>query len=130
PPGATPNLAPSASPCGSKADPPARYAHVVWIWMENHTYGQVIGAPDAPVVTSLGRQCGVATRYSEVGSPSLPNYLGATSGGTQGVADDADPAAHPLRVDNLFRQVRAAGGAERSYQEGMPGPCAVTPSGR
>jgi phospholipase C len=64
-----------------------------------------------------------------VGSPSLPNYLGATSGGTWGIGDDAAPAAHPLTVDNLFRQVRAAGHTERSYQEGMPGPCDLGSTG-
>lgn len=98
--------------------------------MENHSLGQVIGASDAPVATAYSRQCGTATRYSQVGSPSLPNYIAATSGATQGIVDDAGPASHPLTVDNLFRQVRTAGKEERSYQEAMPAPCSLTPSGR
>jgi hypothetical protein len=61
-----------------------------------------------------------------VGSPSLPNYIGATSGSTQGIADDADPAGHRVTVDNLFRQVRAAGGTERSFEESMPTNCVLT----
>jgi phospholipase C len=97
--------------------------------MENHIRGQVIDSPAAPYETSLAHQCGMATNYSVVGSPSLPNYLGATSGGTWGIVDDAGPAAHPLTVDNLFRQVRAAGRTERSYQEAMPGPCDQGTSG-
>jgi hypothetical protein len=64
-----------------------------------------------------------------VGSPSLPNYLGATSGSTQGIADDGDPSAHSFTVDNLFRQVRAAGGTERSFAESMPGPCSLVSAG-
>ena len=119
-----------AQPCGVGAGPPPVYDHVVWIWMENHTYSQVIDNGRAPYASSLAHQCGTVTRYSTVGSPSLPNYVGATSGSTQGITDDAAPSAHPVATDNLFRQVRAAGGTERSYEESMPGPCALASSGR
>ena len=77
--------------------------------MENHTVDQVIGSGDAPYETGLAAQCGTAADYAEVGSPSLPNYIGATSGDIQGIQDDASPSTHRLDVDNLFRQVRAAG---------------------
>jgi hypothetical protein len=63
-----------------------------------------------------------------VGQPSLPNYIAATSGDTQGVADNGSPSSHPLYVDNLFRQVRASGGTEHSYEESMPGNCALGPA--
>src|SRR5204863_4592311 len=62
---------------------------------------------------------------ASVGSPSLPNYIGATSGSTQGIADDDSPGSHSLTVDNLFRQVRNAGKTERSFQESMPANCAL-----
>ncbi len=97
--------------------------------MENHTWASVIGNPAAPYTSALARQCGTATDYVDVGSPSLPNYLGATSGSTQSVTDDADPSAQTFSVDNLFRQVRAAGGTERSFAESMPVPCAVVSEG-
>jgi hypothetical protein len=93
--------------------------------MENHDYGSVIGAPAAPYQTELAAQCGSATRYATVGSPSLPNYIGATAGATFGIHDDAPPSAHAITEDNLFRQVRASGGTERSYQESMPAPCST-----
>src|ERR1039458_6675190 len=108
------------SPCGTTSSPPARYQHVVWIWMENHSWSTVIGNAAAPYLSALAHECGTDTNYAAVGSPSLPNYLGATSGSTQGVSDDADPAAHTFAVDNLFRQVRTAGGTERSFVESMP----------
>lgn len=99
--------------------------------MENHRWSEVLGNPSAaPYEASLAGQCGTATSYADVGSPSLPNYLGATSGATHGIADDAAPPAHALNVDNLFRQVRAAGGTERSYQEGMTAPCQLASAGR
>jgi len=97
---------------------------VIWIWMENHSWQQVLGDPSAtPYESRLARTCATATRYSSVGSPSLPNYIGATSGDTHGINDDSGPASHPLSNDNLFRQVRASGGTERSFQESMGSPC-------
>jgi len=97
----------------------------VWIWMENHTWSSVIGSSAAPYVSALAHECGTDMDYAAVGSPSLPNYLGATSGSTQGVSDDGDPAAHSFAVDNLFRQVRVAGGTERSFVESMPSNCGL-----
>lgn len=97
--------------------------------MENHTIDQVIGNSEAPYETALAAQCGTATDYAEVGSPSLPNYIGATSGDIHGVHDDAAPSTHRLSVDNLFRQVRAAGGTEKSYQESMPANCVLDSQG-
>ena len=91
--------------------------------MENHSYGQVIGSSSAPYETALAHQFGTATHYASVGSPSLPNYIGATSGSSQGIADDAGPQTHALTVDNIFRQVRATGGTERSFEESMPVNC-------
>ncbi|MEN3314955.1 MAG: phosphatidylinositol-3-phosphatase, partial [Acidimicrobiaceae bacterium] len=120
----------AAPECGSASGPPPPvYEHVVWIFMENHTYGQVIGSPQAPFETALAHRCGTATHYASVGSPSLPNYIGATSGDPQGIHDDADPASHPLAVDNLFRQVRASGRRAISYEEAMPGPCTLSSKG-
>jgi hypothetical protein len=128
----TTSVAPTAPAiCGSVPAPPARYEHVIWIWMENHRWSQVLGAATAaPYETMLARRCASATNYAAVASPSLPNYLGATSGGTHGVADDASPPAHPLAVDNLFRQVRDGGGTERSYEEAMAAPCQLASAGR
>ncbi len=115
--------------CGTRPAPPPAYQHVVWIFMENHRYDQVIGNTEAPFETGLAHRCGTATHYASVASPSLPNYIGATSGDTHGIADDAGPVSHPLTADNLFRQVRASGRQARSYQEAMPGPCALDSNG-
>ena len=98
--------------------------------MENHSLGQVVGAPSAPYETRLAQQCGQATSYRSVGSPSLPNYIGATSGDTWGIRDDDPPAAHAIKADNLFRQVRASGRSAVSFQEAMVNSCALTSKGR
>lgn len=125
-PGATTTAA-----CGWAPVPPRLYQHVIWIWMENKTWDQVLGnASSSPYATSLANQCGTATHYSSVGRPSLPNYIGATSGSTQGISDDNSPSAHPITGDNLFRQVRASGGSERSYVEAMTSPCQLASGGQ
>ena len=78
-------------PCGhpSGAAPPS-YDHVIWIWMENKNLDAVLDSSSAPFLRSLAESFGTAVRYVDHGiHPSLPNYLAATSGGTQGVADDS-----------------------------------------
>lgn len=127
---AAPVAAPAATRlCGTGVAPPAVYDHVIWIWMENRSFDEVIGNADAPYETRLAKQCATAKRYADVGDPSLPNYIGATSGSTQGIHDDAEPADHRLEVDNLFRQVRERGLTEKSYLEGMSRNCQLVSDG-
>ena len=64
---------PSASrPCGTQTKP-ARYRHVIWIWMENHSSSAIIGSSQATYVNTLARECGLATSYHNITHPSLPN---------------------------------------------------------
>ncbi len=116
-------------PCAQRAVP-VHYRHVIWIWMENHRYSEVIGSSAAPYLTKLATQCGSATAEAVVGSPSLPNYIGATAGQTAGINDDDDPSSHPISANNIFRQVRSARGTARSYEESMPGRCRLTERGQ
>jgi hypothetical protein len=115
-----------AHPCGRTATAPAQYRHVIWLWMENHAWSSVIGTPAAPYQTSLVSACGALTAEGVVGAPSLPNYIGATAGQIFGIHDDAGPSSHPITADNLFRQVRTAGGTSKSYQEDMSSNCMLT----
>ncbi|MGZ4805683.1 MAG: alkaline phosphatase family protein [Ilumatobacteraceae bacterium] len=118
-------------PCGRPGTPPQSYDHVIWIWMENKDESAVSKSTTAPFLHGLAGSCGTAPHYVDHGiHPSLPNYLAATSGGTQGVADDNGPSAHPLQVDNIFRQVRAVGKTAKSYEEAMPANCALHPTSR
>lgn len=97
--------------------------------MENHQAGEVLGGPDAPFENQLKDRCGSSTTYESVGSPSLPNYIGATAGDTFGIHDDAAPSAHRLTADNIFRQARTAGLDSRSYQDAMDSPCQQSSTG-
>jgi phospholipase C len=115
-------------PCG-RGRAPAAWRHVLWIWLENESFDQVIGSRDAPYLTGLAHACGLATNYHAVAHPSLPNYIAATSGSTWGIADDDPPSAHPLAKPSIFAQVAAAGLSWRSYEESMPTNCDRASSG-
>jgi phospholipase C len=97
--------------------------------MENKSYDQIIGSSSAPYENQLASQCGLATSYYAVTHPSLPNYIAATSGGTQGITDDDPPASHPLSVPSIYSQLQAAGLTWRDYEESAPGNCPLTSSG-
>jgi hypothetical protein len=67
--------------CGTlKKHPKGGYQHVVWIWMENHNYDQIIGSSSAPYINDIATQCGVATNFHNLTHVSLGNYIGAVTG--------------------------------------------------
>jgi hypothetical protein len=125
----------SAAPpriCGTRAKPPATYAHVLWIWFENHSYDKVVGPPGskaaakAPYLNrTLIPACGLATNYHSLAHPSLPNYVAATSGSTQGIRSDCVPDKCPLSASSIFEQVPSW----RSYHESMPANCTPADAG-
>jgi phospholipase C len=126
---ATPHSASASGPCGTLATAPS-YRHVVWIWMENHSYNSIIGSSQAPYINSLARQCGLATNYHNISHPSLPNYVGATSGlgytDLQRFTPDCDPTPGCI---TYTRGIFGQGESWRAYQESMPSNCRGTDSG-
>jgi hypothetical protein len=112
----------AGSPCRGSATP--RWQHVVWVMMENRSFGSVIGSSAARYTNGLARSCGLATNYHALGHPSLPNYLALTSGSTHGVSNDGSPRQHPISGPSIFSQV-----SSRSLIESEPAPCAPHDSG-
>lgn len=110
----------AGGPCGTLATPPT-YRHVIWVWMENHSYGKIIGSASAPYLNGLARQCGLATNYHNISHPSLPNYLAATSGlpAWQLPSKDCGTTACGTTAPSIFGQ----GETWRAYQETMPSNC-------
>ena len=88
--------------------------------MENKPYGDVAGSSAAPYENRLAHACGLATNYHAVAHPSLPNYIAATSGGTQGIGDDGPPSAHPLGVASIYGQLDARGKTWRDTRRAPP----------
>jgi hypothetical protein len=112
-------------PCGRQSAPPPTYDHVVWVVLENHSYGDLIGRDTAPYLNELAASCGLATNAWGLTHPSLPNYLAMVSG-RSGVTRTCTPAQCPQRRTKLFDQVRAHGGSWRVLAESMPSDCRRT----
>jgi phospholipase C len=119
----------SRGACGRDRQPPRGYRHVIWIWLENQRYENVIGSRYAPYLNSLAAACGLATNYAGVAHPSLPNYIAATSGGTWGITDDAPPASHPLSVPSIYSVLEQSKLTWREYEEDAPGNCQQASAG-
>jgi len=119
----------ASRPCAGHAVP-HRYTHVIWIWMENHSFNTIIGVKEASYINSLAKKCGLATGYHNVTHPSLPNYAAATSGlGYSGIArfdSDCNPVKGCVTAaPSIFGQ----GETWRAYEDSMPSNCAKSDHG-
>ena len=111
--------------CGWAPVAPLRYQHVIWIWFENHSYGKIVGSPSAPYLNNtVATNCALATNFHNTSHPSLPNYLGATSGRTDGVTRDCNPNTCSSTSTSIFHQLEQAGKTWKGYAESMPRNCA------
>ncbi len=119
----------AASPCGTMKTAPA-YKHVIWIWFENHSHSDVIGSSSAPYFNSVASECGVATNYHNLTHPSLPNYVGATSGIAVSSLTPFLPDCSPSpQCSSSARSIFGQGETWRAYAESMPSHCAMSDSG-
>lgn len=98
-----------------------RPAHVVVVVFENKGNAQVVGAPDAPYLTSLAKIGAVFSNAHGIAHPSQPNYLALLSGATQSVTDDSCPQDLG-DAPNLARQLLDAGDSFTGYAEALPTP--------
>lgn len=95
-----------------------RPRHVVVVVMENHSYSDVIGNPQAPYLNSLARHGRSLTRMHAVTHPSEPNYLALFSGSTHGLTDDRCPVNY--RSGNLAQELLAKRLGFRAFSESLP----------
>ena len=129
---ATPLAGTAQGPCGT-AKAPGLYKHVIWIWMENRGYRDIIGnKAQAPYINALAAGCGLATDYHVTTHPSLPDYLAATSGLAQSdlpvlsYLDCGPSAVCGSSAASIFGQ----GETWKSYAESMPSNCDKSDSGQ
>jgi len=127
---ATTPAAAAAGPCGTVATPPT-YTHVIWILMENHSFGDIIGnTAQAPYINSVAAECGLATNYHNISHPSLPNYIAATSGlagrAIKGFDSDCSPSK---KCSTSAPSILGQGETWKAYQESMPANCDPANSG-
>jgi len=101
--------------------PTAARKHVFVIVLENTSYQLALRQP---YIASLAQDYAVATNYSDLGEPSLPNYLAMTSGSTWGIQDDN---FHQLPATGIGNQLTDAGISWKAYMEGFTGDCFNSP---
>jgi phosphatidylinositol-3-phosphatase len=92
------------------------YQHVFVIMMENTGFDSLIGNSNAPWINMAAQTYGLATNYFGVTHPSQPNYIAATSGSTNGVADDNDIT---VNVPNIVDQLEAHGKTWKAYMQSL-----------
>ena len=91
------------------------------IVMENKSYSQIIGSPEAPYINQMAHTYASAAHYYAIRHPSLPNYLALTSGSTQGLISDCPNCSFDVR--NLVDQLEEQKKSWKAYMEDMPNPC-------
>jgi hypothetical protein len=99
-------------------------APFVIIMMENHGLHQVLNdRTDMPYLNSLWRGGASLdfTSYAVLAHPSLPNYLGMTSGFTQATTDSVHPGQYA--GPSIWDQLTQAGVSWGIFEEGMPSAC-------
>jgi phospholipase C len=112
-----------SSPCGTETSP-RTYSHVIWIWLENHSDGTIIGSSQAPYLNQLAAGCGLATNYHNITHPSLPNYIAATSGlGYSALAAFSSDCSPVPGCTTPARSIFSQGETWRAYEESMPSNC-------
>jgi hypothetical protein len=109
----------------------SRLGYIFVIVEENQPYNNIVNNPQAPYINSLIAKYALATNYSAVSHPSLPNYLALTSGSTDGIATDCNPpnAGCEVSVPNIADEIEASGRSWKEYAESMPSNCYAYNSG-
>jgi phosphatidylinositol-3-phosphatase len=119
----------ASHPCGTVSKP-GTYKHVIWIWLENHSYNAILGSSSAPYFNTLAKECGIATNYHNITHPSLPNYIAATSGLSYSSILKFVPDCSPSSsCDTSAKSIFGQGESWKSYEESMPSNCDLTNSG-
>jgi hypothetical protein len=100
--------------------------HLAIIVMENKSYAQVVGNPNAPYINGTLIASGrLATNYYAMLHPSLPNYLILTSGSNSGCILDGC-SRNSIPGASLFSEMNSSGVSWKAYAESMPTNCRQT----
>ena len=104
----------AASTRPERVPEPTRVAVLV---LENRSYDEVIGNPDAPYLNALARRYALATRYYAIGHPSLPNYVALLGGSTFDIHGDCNVC--DIAGRSLVAQLDAARISWKAYFEDL-----------
>lgn len=94
--------------------------HIIVVAMENHSYSDVVGSSSMPYYNSLINQYGLAQNFFANIHGSFPNYAMLTTGELITGAGWGLPDDFPISIDNLVRELSAAGKTWKVYAENLP----------
>ncbi|HEX8514997.1 MAG TPA: alkaline phosphatase family protein [Bacteroidia bacterium] len=94
--------------------------HLIFVWLENKNYNQIIGSASAPFINSLIQEGTLFTNMHALGHPSYPEYIRFFSGTSNGKKDDECISGKPYNNANLFTQLAAKGKTFAWYSEDLP----------
>jgi phosphatidylinositol-3-phosphatase len=103
---------------GQSSTPPL--GHVVVVALENHSSSDVVGSSSMPYYNSLISQYGLAQNFFANVHGSFPDYAMLTSGELITADGSGLPGDFPLSIDNVERELIAAGKTWKVYAEGLP----------
>lgn len=93
------------------------FGHVFVVVEENADYSTVKSSATMPYLDSLAHQYGMATQYYANTHPSIGNYFMLTAGR---IITNDDGYDRTVDVDNIVRELVAAGKTWKSYAESLP----------
>jgi phosphatidylinositol-3-phosphatase len=99
---------------------PSAPDHIVFVWLENKGFSQIINSKSAPYINSLVEQGTLFTNFYALGHPSYPEYIKFFSGDDNGKKDDECIDGSPFDTPNLYTQLIAEGKTFAWYSEGLP----------
>jgi len=95
----------------------SQFGHVFIVTEENTNYASVIGSSSMPYLNGLALQYGLATQYYANTHPSIGNYFMLATGQ---IITNNDSYSTVVTMDNVVRELRAAGKTWKSYAEDLP----------
>jgi acid phosphatase len=110
----------------------SHFDYILVILLENHSINSIYGNSSAPFLNQLAHNYSLATGYTAISHPSLPNYLALTGASTFGVATDCPPSSKlcnagasccPISAPNIVDRIESAGLTWKAYMEDYPAAC-------
>ena len=100
--------------------PASPFGHVFLVAEENTNYSDVIANPAMPYFNGLANQYGLATQYYSDIQSSIGAYFMWTTGQILTTDGTLYPLTFPVSVDNVVRELLAAGKTWKQYAESVP----------
>ena len=110
----------ASAPAAAQSTTTPPLGHVVVVALENHSYDDVVGSSSMPYYNSLISKYGLAQNFFANVHGSFPDYAMVTSGELITQNGGGLPDDFPLSIDNIERELIAAGKTWKVYAENLP----------